>query len=291
MMLALSVTCLNGMVEQFQKDGFCELPNTQYTKEDFSELYKSFDAFVDQLSDNEELSVLLKKSEQTFIENNALKKRYCGAPPSYRNPLRDTQKRHNKVYFQYINEYHDLVKQHYPELLKSVSIAAFFKKFDEVDALAKEQFKPIIAEFEKKHPGITKALYGAHKDLTIVNKIVRYVKTDNWGTTPHFDKSSLTFVWDSNDPDNDSLLISDNYENPTMDSLKKPVRLYAKQDGVSSTLLIAGSCFNKIGIPIKPTLHGVAPIKNDVRHAVISFALIPDINTSDLQTDFVEPTK
>ncbi len=37
---------------------------------------------------------------------------------------------------------------------------------------------------------------------------------------------------------------------------------------------------------MKPTLHGVAPIKNPHRFAVISFLLIPDIDMSDIKTDF-----
>ena len=105
---------------------------------------------------------------------------------------------------------------------------------------------------------------------------------------PHFDKSVLTLIWDSDDDNNDCLLICENTKNPNLKALKKPERRYAQSVDQTSAILIGGLALPIMRIDVEPTLHGVALPKKEYRHAIISFMLLPGIDMSDWQTDFVQ---
>lgn len=64
--------------------------------------------------------------------------------------------------------------------------------------------------------------------------------------------------------------------------------MFSQKDDATSTILIPGAACSKVGIELNPTIHGVAPIEKEYRHAVISFLLIPDIDMSDITSDFIE---
>jgi len=182
---------------------------------------------------------------------------------------------------QYIKEYYDLLKEKYAEMLnKYPNVNSFLSNMDKIDSMAKSMFVPAIKELSASYPIFKDRLYGKHKELSIISKIVRYQKgkETQWGTTAHFDKSALTLIWDSNDNNHESLVICPDNQHPSMNNLIRPDRRYANSDTASSTMLIVGAALQKNGISLKPTLHGVLPLKQEYRHAVISFALIPDID-------------
>ncbi|MFZ5954590.1 MAG: hypothetical protein ACOYT8_05840 [Candidatus Dependentiae bacterium] len=135
---------------------------------------------------------------------------------------------------------------------------------------------------------IKNLMYGNNPDLTVVTKIVRYKKSEEeWREKPHFDECGLTLIWDNND-NHKSLMICEDTVRPTNAALKLPERKYTNQPNVTSTLLIGGLCLKSHSIDIKPTLHYVGPIKNEYRHSIISFLLVPEINTSNMKTEFIE---
>lgn len=279
----------NNSFEELNSKGFIEIANTIFLKEDYRRVYDSFSKFIDAMTLDTEFSQKIRASEKEFLQLTEQKIRYCSAPPSYRNPKQDPTKRHNKIYFQYINEYWQLIKEKYQfEIESKPEVLKFFDGMQQIDTMSKKMYSIILDEFEKNSPGIKKLFYGNHGELTVITKIVRYEKAepDRWGTTAHYDKSGFTLIWDSNDDNDDSLLICDDLINPSLDKLIKPVRTFSGKEEVSSTILIVGSALSKLGINIKPTLHGVAPIKKHHRFAIISFLLIPDIDMSDIKTDF-----
>ena len=270
--------------EALNLNGFFEIKNCHFLKRDYNRLYEKFDSFIDLMDHNEAEFSQIQKFEKDFLSIQAYKKRYCSAPPSYRNPRTHTQKRFNKIYFQFINEHYELSK----EVITHPSISNFFSEMLNIDAMAKVVFAEILDLMEKDHPGITDLAYGQYKDLTVISKIVRYDKSNGWGTTPHCDKSALTLIWDSDDDNDESLVICQDMSNPKIKNLTLPHRDFSHQLDATSTLLISGSIWEKIGVTLKPTVHAVAPIKKQRRHAVISFLLIPDIDMSTIPTDFLE---
>jgi hypothetical protein len=256
-------------------------------KNDYERLYQNFDRFIDLMSNDKDFAVQIYELEKEFLSFDTCKKRYCSAPPSYRDPRVHASKRFNKIYFQFIKEHYDLLKQNHSDILRNQIANDFFQDMARLDAMAKELLVEIIELLEKSRPGIRDILYGKHKELTVISKIVRYEKIEGWGTTPHCDKSGISLIWGSDDDNDDSLLVCEDMENPSIEKLQKPLRLFSNKDNVTSTILIPGSACAKVGIDLKPTVHGVAPIHKEYRHAVISFLLIPDIDMSDIMSDFV----
>lgn len=268
---------------------FAEIDNGYLLKNHYEEIYKNFGMFIETINDNEDLAKLIRETENKFLADAELKDRYCQAPPSYRDPRKNPSKRHDKVYFQFVKEHYQLIQEEYPELLiKYPIIKMFLDSMLKLDEISKTLFLQALDKLEKDLPGIKEKIFGDYEELTVISKIVRYEKSEKWGTTPHFDKSALTLIWDSSDPDNDCLLVCEDSNNPTMAAFKKPTRLFTNQDGKTSTLLITGLALPEIDINVSPTAHGVAPIKTEIRYAVISFLLVPHLDMTKLQTDFIE---
>lgn len=272
--------------QALKEQGFLEIGNPSYLRKDYQHLYHSFDRLIDLMSEDPAFFHAMRASEQEFLSSEELKLRYCGTPPSYRDPKKDIQKKHNKIYFQFIKEHYDLLKEGHP--LEFEQCSEFFEEMMRIDQLAKNFFSAVLENLAHDCPNIKEAMFGKHEDLTVVSKIVRYRKTDHWGTTPHFDKSGLSLIWDSSDANYDSLVLCIDLQQPSIDKLEKPARKFTYDQGLNSVILIPGSCLSKMGIDILPTLHGVQPLKQEYRYAVISFALIPNIETKDIATDFVD---
>ena len=276
----------DSVYDSLKSKGFCEIGNHKFLKSDYERLYQNFDEFIALMSHDQDFAIRVYDFEKEFLSFDECKKRYCSAPPSYRDPRVHSTKRFNKIYFQFIKEHYELLKQNHPDILDNKVAHDFFQDMDRLDAMAKELFVEVIELLEQSRPGITDILYGKQKELTVISKIVRYEKTEGWGTTPHCDKSGITFIWGSDDDNDDSLVLCEDMQNPSIEKLRKPLRLFSNKENVSSTILIPGSACAKVGIDLKPTVHGVAPIQKEYRHAIISFLLIPDIDMSDIMSDF-----
>ena len=288
------------IVDKLKTKGFYELANYKYLQSDYNKLYARVDDFIEMMANDKTFHDHMQKTENEFLSDATQSKRYCYAPPSFRNYLENKQKRDSKIYFQFIKEHYEQLKKEHGELLvANPKSAEFLEDMLKVDTISKEIFGKTIDLLEEKHPGIKAKMYGPHKELTVITKVVRYEKPrlnfdsiltpDKWGTPAHFDKSGLSLIWNSDDDNDDSLLICENTQKPSLKELYKPVRLYSHKDNMTSTIMIPGAAFHKIDIDIKPTLHGVAPITKQNRHAIISFLLIPDIDMIDIKTMFEEP--
>lgn len=277
----------SNVYESLKRFGFCEIGNRKFLKGGYNELYQDFNNFIEEIDVNTALSENIANFEQEFLNITDYKKQYCSAPPSYRDPKRHVTKRFNKIYFQFIKEHYDLIKEKHTDILKSnPTLYKFLENMNALDSMSRELFKEIVASIDVGCPGIKDILYGRHEELTIISKIIRYKKTEGWGTTPHCDKSSLSLIWDSNDDNDDSLVICEDLKNPNKEKLKKPYRIFSGLKDITSTLLITGTTNPKVGIELDPLVHGVLPIDKEYRYAVISFLLIPDIDMSDIVSDF-----
>jgi hypothetical protein len=279
------ISYLYPMNKAIFKQGFVEVENKSLLKDDYENLYKKFDIFIDKMSNHKDFSEKIYYAEKEYSKNITETKRYCNAPPSYRDPLVHPTKRFNKIYCQYTLGHHEFLKKD-KDLPGEAS--DFYDCMREVDTAAKAYFVEILQHLENEKPGIRPLLYGNYKELTVISKIVRYKKNQahKWGTTPHFDKSALSLILDSNDKNHESLLLCEDVENPSIEALHKPERQFAHKNDATSAILIPGLAFKKAKWDINPTLHGVTTFDKEYRHAIISFLLIPDIDMTNLQTDF-----
>jgi hypothetical protein len=241
--------------DALQSRGFCEIGNRTFLKSDYDELYRNFDVFIELMTDDEDFSMKMYDLEKSFLSIEEYKKRYCSAPPSYRDPKKHKTKRFNKIYFQFIKHHFDFIVSKPHDVLERNQVAIKF-----LNGMAKELFSELIEQIEVSRPGIKKILYGKHSDLTIVSKIVRYEKSEGWGTTPHCDKSAFSLIWGSDDDNDDSFLLCENTQNPSINDLQKPKRQFSQKSDITSIILIPGSACAKVGLDLKPTVHGVASI-------------------------------
>ncbi|MEI6805485.1 MAG: hypothetical protein WCK49_03135 [Myxococcaceae bacterium] len=271
-----------------KEQGYVEIEDTSYLQEDYRRLYRSFDRFIEQMTQDELSFQEMRSSETEFLSSEKLKNRYCGTPPSYRDPRQDFQKKHRKIYFQFINEHYTLLKNNHPGLFQKN--AEFFEEMMKIDTSARTIYSALFENIDGDCSKIEETLYGKHSNLTIVSKIVRYEQSQDWGTSPHFDKSGLSLVWDSSDANYNCFVLDINTAEPSLNQLRKPKRTFIGAQKSTSVILIPGLCLSKVKINIHPTLHAVLPLEQPYRYAVISFVLVPDIDTKDMATDFV-PTK
>jgi hypothetical protein len=276
--------------EQFARRGFIELGNIKTRQIDYDRLYENFDRFIEVMSSDPSFAQKMFDMESAFLGDEGRKSRYCSAPPSYRDPRIHATKRFSKIYFQFIKEFYDICSI-YNALPEDPQAREFLKQMRTIDHISKQMFIQVLEQLEKDHPGITQKVYGKHSELTVITKIVRYEETETglWGTTPHVDKSALSLILNSDDAHDESLWICEDVNNPMIYKLHKPIRYFTKSSDYTSIILIPGAACLKLDIPIKPTVHGVAPIAKPFRHALISFLLIPDIDMSDIVTDFSDP--
>lgn len=273
--------------QQLKNQGFVEIENRDFLRKNYTELYEKFDTLITMTHEGG-FAEFLSNSEKQFSAMDAYSLRYCAAPPSFRDPHVHDKKINNRIYFQFIKEHYDFIKANYPEAVqKYPQLIGLFDDLSTVDTVSKKLFTDIVDEMEPQCPGIKKLMYGDNQELTVVTKVVRYKKTDDWHEKPHFDKCGLTLIWD-NDDNHKSLMVCKDTLHPTRAALKLPERKYADQADATSTLLIGGLCLASQGIDINPTLHYVGPIENEYRHSIISFLLVPGIDTSNMQTEFIE---
>ncbi len=280
------------VLSSLKEKGFLELGNKSFSKKDYADVYYYFDRFIDLFDEDIAFADLMNTSEKIFLSDASIKSRYCSAPPSFRDPRKNSTKRFPKIYFQFIKEHYDLLVGS-GNIPNNPDIHNFFRYMQAIDSSSKEIFKSILSDLEKEMPGITALAYGKHNDLTVVTKIVRYEQAEDgtWGTTPHVDKSALTLILNSDDVNDESLWLCEDINNPSLAKLHKPERIFNKSFSCSSALLIPGIELLKVGFSLMPTVHGVRPITRPYRHAVISFLLIPDVDMSQVITDFNDELK
>lgn len=276
--------------DQFARSGFVELGNIKTKQIDYNRLYENFDRFIDAMNSDPLFSQKMFDMESAFLAETGRKSRYCSAPPSYRDPRKNTTKRFSKIYFQFIKEFYDICSI-YNALPQNPQALEFLKQMRTIDHISKQMFLQVLEGLEKDYPGITKRVHGKHSELTVITKIVRYEETESglWGTTPHVDKSALSLILNSDDANDESLWLCEDVDKPMMYKLHKPLRYFSQSADHTSVILIPGAACLKMDIPLKPTVHGVAPITKPFRHALISFLLIPDVDMSDIVTDFSDP--
>ncbi len=265
--------------------GYVEIGNYRFLKPDYLNLYSAFDSFIDVMED-ETSQVQIDRLDEAFLSNLKHKKRYFDVPVGHQTQGVYFTRPSYKM-FQFIKDYYELMSADGGPLPQKAQ--EFFGGMSKIDAMARDLFERIINLFEKKHPGLKKLFYGDQKELTIVSRIARYDKTEDWSMIPHRDMCSLSLIWDSDEMDEGSLLVCGDSKNPCLKDLQRPLRMFSQKDSVTSTILFAGLGCRKANIPLDATLHAVAPLNKERRHAVMSFLLVPGMYISEDETYFFDP--
>lgn len=277
-------------LDQLKQNGFVEIKNTHATKYDYNGIYRDFEQVILEAQMDEEFADALIALEEAF-QNTNYKKIFCGAPAGYRNCTAEPRKHDNKKYFQFSAEYHDFVRKNHEHVLDAYPILkTFFDKLKHIDSSSKLLFKDIIESLRETHPAVVTAMYGDRRDLTVIIKVLSYdTCLTELSTSPHYDKSGLTIILDNDDKVNDRLVLSSYQEKFDFEKLRAPERKFDDNNNYTSALFILGSLLQQQGIDLKPTPHAVLPSQSEhKRHSIIAFALLPNIDTTGVQTMIID---
>src|SRR5581483_9817476 len=125
----------------------------------------------------------------------------------FRDCTQKKGKKDQKIYFQFSQEYYNLVNKKYSYVLEEYG---FFKLFLEylhnIDIKAKMLLNSAIGCLNNDFSNLGKVLYKGRNELTVILKIIKYYGNGELCTPPHYDKSGLTLVLDNNDMVNDRFI-------------------------------------------------------------------------------------
>lgn len=275
---------------EFESNGFFEVPNNIVNKDKYRLLYKTFDNFIAAVNNSALLETILIDIEKKFLDSE-YSAEFAGAPSGYRNCIKKEGKKDTKIYFQYSREYHNFVKNNYKEILQQYPIVReLLDQFEIIDDGSKKLFAESIKSLERTDPYVKNAMYGDREGLTVIMKVIRYDESKDLCTSPHYDKSGLTLILDNDDKENINLITAPYMTSFDFRKLSPPNRKFDKKPLITSAILIPGACMLKLGLNIYPTPHAVRPTTVKHRHSVIAFGLVPGMNTNGIQTTIVDKT-
>jgi hypothetical protein len=244
----------------------------------FSRLYDSYDAIADALDRDPGLlrdwdNLLSEWQEQ---DNN--KRFYCNVPFKFKDRAEREGKR-DKSYLQFCADFwrfqpfKKFVYDHIPS-----GICAF-ESLDSISGLAAETFGRVVGELNVLRPGIIVALEGGIGRPAVIVKALRYnPNSERLATGPHFDKSALSIIVASDDRE-PLVRIGVSGVASAYSAYTCPLALDKRAR--TDVILINGLCLSAVGIEdMEPTPHSVLSVKEHVRHSVVSFLLVPYLDTS-----------
>lgn len=263
---------IESFYNQMEAKGYIEFENQDFGKEFYEELYKSYEKFLDLVQGNSEVRAELEKAEKEFTNDNIERFEATGYKDN------SNLKSEYYPYFKFVKEYLAFLDTKYPHLMEYSDLKIFLEKISIVNEKTQQISAQIINLLEEKYQGISKYFYDKQERLYTVTKIIKSKHRDtvDMSRKGHYDRSAFTVLWDSNEEKYDSLVVSEDINNPSVDKLTLPTRLYPRSNDHTSGLIISGAACNAIDLPIKPLLHNVLPFNQKCRYSLVSF-LVPNI--------------
>lgn len=265
----------NPILNDFSNQGYHEMHNPYAGKDFFDLTYATLDKFEIFIENNPVWFEKLSQAENVYL-NSSANNLYGNPPIGYVDERKSGKNK--KLYFHYTENYDLFLTEHYPEL---IAFSSEFQQLLEISrkllSLSKNQIEEALVEIDTEIP-LSDHMYYSIDKLAILVKIVRYEKSNFSGSNPHYDFSGLSILLDNSEVDSEkeTLLIAPYKEDLVFEDFSRPIRKYERLNTSSSALLIPGLALKHLQINIEPTPHAV--LKQDqTRHAIIVFAMIPDI--------------
>lgn len=274
------------VVESVVKAGFVGIHDQLPSQQWFDALYALYDQLIDRRIDDAGLSSLSDECA-AWGELPGNRNAFAGAPVGFRD-RRQTAGKEQKTYFQYNREFgHYLKSSKGGSFYRDPLFRIFCERLDSIAVIAQRVFHAALHELTEPHDGLAHALWGFYGGASVHVKVLRYEPDAKWATTPHFDKSALTFVLNADDLDQgESFRIAPYKPGITAEELQAPSRATDDISSPSIGLLFPGMCLRAMGVNIQPSPHGVVPLQTDrKRHSMIAFLMAPGIDTNEMITD------
>ncbi|HEV8715456.1 MAG TPA: 2OG-Fe(II) oxygenase family protein [Candidatus Binatia bacterium] len=274
--------------KSFFSTGYLEVPNALPDQRFFDHLYGLFEEFIEAIQNNLELERQIDAIGEEWLHHPDNFFFFSEAPPKFQDRTRRDDKA-DKLYAQFYFEFFCFLTERYGDLLgKFRSLRCFYSSLACLHYIALGVFLPLIRALDRTNPGLERRLFPEHRVPPIMIKILRYNSNTNWGTLPHYDKSGLSLIMNSDDANDENFVVGRHGDGILKPSdLKQPVRTSTPSNGRTSGIVIPGMCLQEAGFRrLKPTPHAVLPVtKSTNRHAVVAFWLVPEINPAGLITN------
>lgn len=268
--------------ERLKEKGFLILEDAMPNQCWFDEFYKVADELIDTM--DEELTLEWRSAAQDWLKKNDNHDYFCGVPACYRDRTKQSGKR-DKVYIQWIYELFLSEQFQATKVAKLPASKILGQYLLELQKRCSEHLQPLMEQLFQTYPDFKKRFHH-DRPLPIVMKLVRYNYNENrFATNPHFDKSGISMLLNSND---EKVRWRIGEGNPCpLSSLHAPMEYPQDRETNHPILLIPGLFLQSAGIDVEPTPHCVLPVKNRRhRHSIIAFLMIPHTKNADtMMTD------
>ena len=260
-----------------------------YSKADLEE---TFDEFVRGDALNEASAALEKWSSDFFASNDAFpwkKSNYrfgiFGGQESTHKKSRLIQGLNCKMCVEYCNW---ILENKSEELREMPYLSRLLKRLLHLDALCHDIFLEKVHEISTLFPNIEEIFYTCQGKprLPITLRLIRFERSERFSLPLHFDISVMSLIFPSDDSPLDECLVIAPADGSKFEvtQLKRALRPPPPTPNQSSTLLISGTLFSPLNIPILPTPHGVLPHHRDSRTVIVACLHIPNLDTSEQST-------
>ena len=243
-------------------------------------LYDALDAFADFVAANPEYATVFDTTAKAWQAERGLE--FSGYfSPYFRNRIGQAGK-DQKYIFQICEPYFRYLADRHPRLL---ALPAFARLADAALAVLYSlhaAMLPLMSSLRDAHPGLHAALMQGEVMPPVVLRLLHYRGDGRFFTDPHVDKSAVTVIVNTDDPEDDPCLV---FAPSTVGTLLlsefRPVR--KRQD---EAIVFLGAAGREAGLSgCAPAPHAVRPSRVPrTRHSAIFFWLLPGIDLKSFST-------
>lgn len=253
----------------------------------FQKLYETYDRVLDELQHDPVLIEDLDDHMRAWQAVDDNKDYLGGTPPTFRDRGERADKE-DKTYFQFSRAFYTSRFFAGSLIAKLPAMKELLGYMSELHDIAARLFGESFLALEEDHPGITRAMSVNATTPPIVVKAIRYnANPERFAeNNAHYDKSALTLILNSDDPDTLVRVAPFNASGVSRKSFCKAVDYPASLAAPNDATLISGLCLQEAGFPdLAPTPHYILPIDRPyARHSVVAFYLVPGMCTESFLT-------
>lgn len=252
----------------------------------FKPLYDAFDRLYEAITDD---PTMIRKWDDAIKdwqgERNNLAF-YDRVPPGFKDREGQEGKR-DKAYVQYCLDfavskaYRDSGLSHIGEVSK------LFGHLEELHFVCVDLFSRAISSVCDSNENAKNRLCYRDRLSPVVFKLIRYnPDAKRFGTDPHYDKSALSLILNSDDQEVSYRVGPYKHTTFRYSELIGPIKYPASDLDPNDAVLVSGLCLREIGLDgFNPSPHSVLPITRPTcRHSIVAFYLAPFVNLDFLDT-------
>jgi hypothetical protein len=253
----------------------------------FNNLYNTYDDVSRLLLETPALLDEWHRCVESWQRIRDTRQFFCGTPTDFRDRSTRADKR-DKEYLQYSLDFATSSAFRDSVLSRNCAVVRLFGMLEELHFACADLFFRVIDSITAEVPEAKSRLLYDGRLAPIIIKVLRYNRRpERFATDPHFDKSALSLLLNSDDKSVSYRLGRYVPSEIRYSELFAPIEYPPNDDQWNDAVLISGLCLREVGLSaLPPTPHSVLPVQDrDVRHSVVAFYLVPYLDTTHMTTN------